>query len=493
MSVGKILGTAITAGTMAATGNWVGAATTVGSSVLSAGSTKGQKKGIDTVAEAKLSSAQIAADLQRENQALIQGQTAPGREVGEQALFKLADMVGVARPVESREGVRIDPTTGRPLDTFTNEPIPAPVPEPKRLEPNSIVQRYAPVAPTMSAKDVRERSKLERKLAQTPISNTKKRSKLESKLAQFAPALAAAPIDVPIDAPIAGPSDAPSAAPFAAPSVAPSAAPSAPSAAPSYAPQSLPSSAPARTIPVGPFGSVTLPQGLFESAPAAPAEDTRTPLTPGTAGFKGSPGYQFRLQQGVDAIDNAASARGLLRSGRRLKELTEFGQDTAAEEFGAEFQRLSVLAGIGADATQIGAGFASDAAANLGDIALSEGRILANQAQQRANQNTLLSGDLRNTPGFAAQMKPLGDAVTNLILNSNSGVPTKKPSRLAPIVMSVPKTKPLFAPVATTLASILTGAKKPNVNQYTGALSKPVNVDLGLGNPKAEPGWNLFD
>jgi len=174
--------------------------------------------------------------------------------------------------------------------------------------------------------------------------------------------------------------------------------------------------------------------------------------------------------------------------------LTEFGQDTAAEEFGAEFQRLSVLAGIGTDATQIGAGLASDQATSLSNIALFEGQALANQAQQRANQNTLLSGDLRNTPGFAAQMKPLGDAVTNLILNSNSGVPTKKPSRLAPIVMSVPKTKPLFAPVATTLEQILNETpKKPNVNQYTGALSKPVNVDIGFGNPKAEPGWNLFD
>jgi hypothetical protein len=343
---------------------------------------KAGKKAADRSAEATVQAAQIAADVQRDAQAFVERQTAPGRAVGEQALFKLADLSGVARPVESQEGVRVDPTTGRPLDTFTNQPIPEPT---KTASPVSIVPRFAPVAPAMSSKDLKERSKLERKLAQTPASNTKKRSKLESKLAQFAPAVAAAPI-----------------------------------AAPSAAAQSLPSSAPAGTIPAGPSGSVALPQGLFESAPAAPAEDTRTPLTPGTVGgFEGSPGYQFRLQQGVDAIDSSAAARGLLRSGRRLKALTEFGQDIGAEEFGAEFNRLAAIAGIGETSSLLASQAALGTGANLSNIATNRGIALADQPIRRANVKRDLLTTIGGSVGELFRPAPI-DPVTVVNLGSNA-------------------------------------------------------------------------
>lgn len=67
--------------------------------------------------------------------------------------------------------------------------------------------------------------------------------------------------------------------------------------------------------------------------------------------FQESPGYRFAVEEGVNAIDRGASARGLLGSGGRLRELTRFGQGMANQEFGNYQNRLASLAGIGQAAT----------------------------------------------------------------------------------------------------------------------------------------------
>lgn len=51
------------------------------------------------------------------------------------------------------------------------------------------------------------------------------------------------------------------------------------------------------------------------------------------------PGYQFRLQQGEQAINRGAAARGDFFSGRAGKELSRFGQGLAAQEYGAGYGR----------------------------------------------------------------------------------------------------------------------------------------------------------
>lgn len=44
------------------------------------------------------------------------------------------------------------------------------------------------------------------------------------------------------------------------------------------------------------------------------------------SGIQSDPGYQFQLEQGMNAIQGSAAARNNLLSGRTLKGLTEFGQ-----------------------------------------------------------------------------------------------------------------------------------------------------------------------
>ena len=58
-----------------------------------------------------------------------------------------------------------------------------------------------------------------------------------------------------------------------------------------------------------------------------------------------SPGYQFRLAQGLEGINRNAAAAGYLGSGNRLMELMRYGQDYGSQEFDKEIARLSGLSG----------------------------------------------------------------------------------------------------------------------------------------------------
>lgn len=106
-----------------------------------------------------------------------------------------------------------------------------------------------------------------------------------------------------------------------------------------------------------------------------------------TANLAKDPGYQFRLEQGTAAAERAAAASGMTGSGAVLKALARFNQGLASDEYGARFNRLASLAGIGQTATNatqqagmnangqlnaLGTNYAANTAANLG--ALGEAR-----------------------------------------------------------------------------------------------------------------------
>lgn len=70
--------------------------------------------------------------------------------------------------------------------------------------------------------------------------------------------------------------------------------------------------------------------------------------------FQTSPGYDFQLDQGLQAIDRSAAARGNLASGATLKALQGYGQNLANQEYGTWLGNLGKLssAGMGALGTQ---------------------------------------------------------------------------------------------------------------------------------------------
>jgi hypothetical protein len=61
--------------------------------------------------------------------------------------------------------------------------------------------------------------------------------------------------------------------------------------------------------------------------------------------FQADPGYEFRLGEGLKALDRQAAARGGLISGAALKGAQRFGQDMASQEYGNAFNRFRAETG----------------------------------------------------------------------------------------------------------------------------------------------------
>jgi len=131
--------------------------------------------------------------------------------------------------------------------------------------------------------------------------------------------------------------------------------------------------------------------------------------TGGTAygGFTATPGYEFRVNQGTDAVNALAGARGGLNSGRTMQDLTKFGQGIASEEYGNYLGRLSGLTNMGtsaaANTANAGANFASG-----GSNALMAGGQA--QADGYINGANSIMGGFNNALGAWQYMKGLGSS-----------------------------------------------------------------------------------
>jgi hypothetical protein len=92
--------------------------------------------------------------------------------------------------------------------------------------------------------------------------------------------------------------------------------------------------------------------------------------------FMTSPDYQFRMNEGVRAMDSSAAQRGMLLSGNQLRSLQELGQGMAAGEYGNYYNRMAGIAGL-SQPTDFG-GFAGLGANTLANLQGSRGQLTAN-------------------------------------------------------------------------------------------------------------------
>jgi hypothetical protein len=97
------------------------------------------------------------------------------------------------------------------------------------------------------------------------------------------------------------------------------------------------------------------------------------------------PGYQFRLSEGMKALDRQAAARGGLISGGALKAAQRYGQDLGSQEFGAAYNRLAGLADVGPRAAGVMSGLGQTYATNVGNMMLGQGQTAANAALARGS------------------------------------------------------------------------------------------------------------
>lgn len=112
--------------------------------------------------------------------------------------------------------------------------------------------------------------------------------------------------------------------------------------------------------------------------------------------FQQDPGYQFRLREGLKALDRTAAARGGLLSGAQLRGVTRYGQELGTQEYTNAFNRyqaerqarlnpLQSLTGMGQTTATTLAGQAGQYGQNLAQGAAAMGNIRASGYVGAAN------------------------------------------------------------------------------------------------------------
>ena len=137
--------------------------------------------------------------------------------------------------------------------------------------------------------------------------------------------------------------------------------------------------------PLGPFVAPPSPEATtwnyerYEPGPNTP----EFVLPTGQQALEQDPGYQFRIQQGLGALEQSAAARGLLRTGGSLKDVQEFGQRAASQEYQNAVDRALATAGFNRDSSQFDRSLGLNANRQNNTFSLEGTRFGADQRQQR--------------------------------------------------------------------------------------------------------------
>ena len=111
--------------------------------------------------------------------------------------------------------------------------------------------------------------------------------------------------------------------------------------------------------------------------------------------YQQGPDVAFRMQRGIDAIDNSSAARtGGVNSGGLLKRLNEFGQGVATQDLTNYLQRLAGQSAQGQTAANTLTGSAYNTAGLVSNANTAEGNAIANASLAGGNilQNLITGG-----------------------------------------------------------------------------------------------------
>lgn len=133
-------------------------------------------------------------------------------------------------------------------------------------------------------------------------------------------------------------------------------------------------------------------------------------------GYTKTPGYDFRLQQGTDALQAGAAAQGGLYSGRAMKALQNYGQDYASGEYNNYLSRMGGLIDTGMNAASMSGNASQNAAAGVSNALGSYGNAAAAGAIGAANA---WNNGIQNALGAWNYQQQLGQSA-NQTGNRNS-------------------------------------------------------------------------
>lgn len=185
--------------------------------------------------------------------------------------------------------------------------------------------------------------------------------------------------------------------------------------------------------------TMTPPPGMSPEDFGSLMQNWTTPFVAPTV--TDDPGYQFRLQEGMKALERSAAARGGVLSGATAKDITNYAQGMASQEYGNaynralneyrqsydifnnnqsnRFNRLATLSGFGQSAAGTLASSGNQVSQNVGNILLGgaqqQGNALQNAAAARA------SGYVGGANAWGGALGNLGNNVGQLLLLQQLG------------------------------------------------------------------------
>jgi hypothetical protein len=151
--------------------------------------------------------------------------------------------------------------------------------------------------------------------------------------------------------------------------------------------------------------------GLSDNTKAAGYGSLSQPFT-GQDMYK-DPGYAFRLNEGVKALDRSAAARGGLLGGNQLRGVTQFGQDYGSQEYQNAFNRYQAERTARLNPLQSLAGQAQSSANTLGNAAgdLGSGSAAALMAGGNAAANGLIGAGNARASGYMGTANAISNAL----------------------------------------------------------------------------------
>lgn len=108
--------------------------------------------------------------------------------------------------------------------------------------------------------------------------------------------------------------------------------------------------------------------------------------------FYTSPAYQFRLNEGINALEQGASAQGNLYSGAQSKALQQYGQNLASEEYNNYLNSVGNLMNQGYGASGMQGGYYTGLGNTLASGYSNLGSSLAQQYAMRGQQKAEILG-----------------------------------------------------------------------------------------------------
>lgn len=136
----------------------------------------------------------------------------------------------------------------------------------------------------------------------------------------------------------------------------------------------------------------------------APASQQASYLTPQQAfqNYQNSTGYQFRLNQGMNALNSGYAGAGSIKSGAAMKAAQDYGQNIASQEFGNYLNALGNQQGVGLSAAGAQAGVSTNYANSIANTNSNSANMIGQAAIAKANNSNALMGGILKSIGSIA-------------------------------------------------------------------------------------------